>query len=238
MLTFQDAVGLSTLTEEEIERVLALLEGRFRRMLEMELKIQDGTVRLSKTPAGKRTRQFTVRAGKLSLDQRKVILEVDKALTLLKEEGSSVAFPEAAAQMRGDMDQVARRLSEEKVGELTRAVEADIITALEEMIAALQIAQKEAEERKKQQQQQQQQQQQGDPSNQPLVNKIAELKMIRALQMRVNSRTQRYAKMLSNVEDPVGQAMDEDLSDSIRELSGRQERIHKVTSDIILGKNQ
>jgi hypothetical protein len=228
---------LRQLREEEIERVLALLEGRFRRMLEMELKIQDATVRLSKTPAAKRTRQFTVRAGKLSLDQRKVILEVDKALTLLREEGSSVAFPEAADQMRADMDSVARRLSEEKVGELTQAVEADIITALEEMIAALQVAQKEAEERR-QQQQNQQQQGGGDPSNQPLVNQIAELKMIRTLQLRVNTRTQRFSKMLSDVEDPVGQAMDDDLSDSIRELSERQERIHKVTSDIILGKNQ
>ena len=230
---------LRQLREEEIERVLALLEGRFRRMLQMELKIQDSTVRLSKTPADKRTRQFTVQTGKLSLDQRKVILEVDKALTLLREEGSSVAFPEATQQMRADMDQVARRLSDERVGDLTQAIEADIITALEEMIAALQQAQREAEERRNQEQQQQQQQNGAmDPSNQPLVDQIAELRMIRALQMRVNTRTQRYAKMLADVEDPVGQAQDDDLSDSIRELSSRQERIHKVTSDIILGKNQ
>ena len=228
---------LRQLREEEIERVLAMLEGRFRKMLEMELKIQDTTVRLSKTPAAKRTRQFTVQAGKLSLDQRKVILEVDKALTLLKEEGSSVAFPEAAQQMRDDMQIVSRRISEEKVGSLTQAVEADIITALEEMIAALQKAQKEAEERR-QQQQQQGKPQQMDPSNQPLVDKIAELKMIRALQMRVNTRTQRYSKMLVDVEDPVGQATDDDLLDSLRGLSERQKRIYKITSDIVLGKNQ
>jgi len=229
---------LRQLREEEIERVLAMLEGRFRKMLEMELKIQDTTVRLNKTPAAKRTRQFTIQAGKLSLNQRKVILEVDKALTLLKEEGSSVAFPEAAQQMRDDMQIVARRISEEKVGSLTQAVEADIIIALEEMIAALQKAQQEAEERRQQQQQQQGKPQQMDPSNQPLVNKIAELKMIRALQMRVNTRTQRYSKMLVDVEDPVGQATDDDILDSLRGLSERQKRIHKITSDIVLGKNQ
>ena len=104
-------------------------------------------------------RQFTVQASKLSLDQRKVILEVDKALTLLKEEGSSVAFPEAAQQMRDDMQIVSRRIAEEKVGSFTQAVEADIITALEEMIAALQKAQKEAEERRQQKPQQGQPQQ-------------------------------------------------------------------------------
>ena len=228
---------LRQMREEEIERVLALLEGRFRKMLEMELRVQDGTVRLSKTPAAKRNRQFTVKAGKLSLDQRKIILEVDKALTLLKEEGSSVAFPEAVDQMRADMQSVSRRLAEDKVGSLTQAIEADIISALEEMIVALQRAQQEAEERR-QQSQQQQQQQQGDPADQPLVNQIAELKMIRALQMRVNTRTNRFAKMLTDVDDPIGQATDDDLLESLRELSGRQKRIYKVTSDIVLGKNK
>ena len=227
---------LRQLREEEIERVLAMLEGRFRKMLEMELKIQDTTVRLSKTPAAKRTRQFTVQASKLSLDQRKVVLEVDKALTLLKEEGSSVAFPEAAQQMREDMQIVARRVAEEKVGSFTQSVEADIIAALEEMIEALQKAQKEAEERR--QEQQQGQQQQMDPSSQPLVDKIAELKMIRALQMRVNKRTQALSKTLLDVEDPVGQATDDEALDSLRDLSGRQKRIQKITSDIVLGKNQ
>jgi hypothetical protein len=227
---------LRQLREEEIERVLAMLEGRFRKMLEMELKVQDGTVRLNKTPVAKRTRQFTLRAGKLSLSQRKIVLEVDKALTLLREEGSSVAFPEAVDQMRADMQDVARRLAEEKVGSHTQAIEADIITALEEMIAALQKAQQEAEERRNQPQQQQQQQ--GDPANQPLVNKIAELKMIRALQMRVNTRTNRFSKMLTDAENPVGQATDDDLLDDLRELSDRQKRIYNVTSDIVLGKNK
>ncbi len=229
---------LRQLREEEIERVLAMLEGRFRRMLDMELKIQDNTVRLSKTPAAKRTRQFTVKSGKLSLDQRKVVLEVDKALALLREEGSSAAFPEAVDQMRVDMDTVAKRLSEEKVGELTQAVIDDIVAALEEMIAALQKAQQEAEERRNQQSPPPGQGGGGDPSNQPLVNQIAELKMIRALQMRVNTRTQRFAKMLQDFEDPIGQATEADLLESIQDLSDRQQRIHKVTSDIILGKNQ
>ena len=62
--------------------------------------------------------------------------------------------------------------------------------------------------------------------------------MIRALQMRVNTRTQRFSKALVDVDDPVGQATDDDLLDSLRNLSERQKRIHKITSDIVLGKNQ
>ena len=78
-----------------------------------------------------------------------------------------------------------------------------------------------------------------DPNSQPLVNKIAELKMIRALQMRVNRRTQQLSKsLLVDVDDPVGQATENDVLDSLRDLSERQRRIHKITSDIVLGKNQ
>ena len=40
----------------------------------------------------------------------------------------------------------------------------------------------------------------------PLVDQLAELKMIRALQMRVNKRTVRYARLLEDIDDPAGQA--------------------------------
>ena len=76
------------------------------------------------------------------------------------------------------------------------------------------------------------------PGEKPLVDKIAELKMIRALQMRVNTRTQRYARLLEDDEDPIGQADDEELRDSVVKLGKRQERIQEVTQDIVLGKNR
>jgi hypothetical protein len=227
---------LRQLREEEIERVLAMLEGRFRKMLELELLVQQNTVTLDKIPSDRRTRQFTVRASKLSLDQRKIVLEVDKTLALLREEGSSVAFPEAVDQIRSDMLIVARRIAESKVGPITQAVEEDIIAALQEMIAALQKAQQEAEERRNQPPPPASPP--GDPSDQPLVDKIAELKMIRALQLRVNKRTTTYAELLSDLSDAVGQATDADLVESLQELAERQQRIYKVTNDISLGKNR
>ena len=73
---------------------------------------------------------------------------------------------------------------------------------------------------------------------QPLVDALAELKMIRSLQMRVNLRTQRYAKLLDNVEDPVGQAVTEDLRRALGELGEREARIQQITRDIVLGKNR
>jgi hypothetical protein len=121
--------------------------------------------------------------------------------------------------MRDDMESVIKRLAEAKVGELTQGIEKDIIAALEEMIAALQKAQKEMENKDKQGEPQQ-----GGQEESPLVDTLSELKMIRALQMRVNTRTERYAALSKNEQTDTPELL--------------EERIHKVTRDIVLGRNR
>ncbi len=224
---------LRQLREEEIERMLALLEARFQKMLEMQLKVYEDTKRydkLTKQSPGNGPEGW---AGRLSASERRIVIEADKALTLLQEEGSSIAFPEVVGQMRDDMQQVTHRLADSKVGFITQGIEEDIIEALEEMIEALQKAQKEMEE--------------GDPpppgppgppQDQPLVDAIAELKMIKSLQIRVNRRTKRYAELLDDVDDPVGQATEKELVDALQGLSEREQRIYRITRDIVLGKNK
>ncbi|HEU0069070.1 MAG TPA: hypothetical protein VFQ26_07425, partial [Nitrospiraceae bacterium] len=225
---------LRQLREEEIGRTLAMLEGRFRRMLEKQLEIYESTKRLDKIPETDRGRQVDIQAGKLGFEETKLAVEADKALLLLHEEGSSVAFPETVEQMRDDMQQVADRLSTTKLGTITQGIEEEIIAALEEMVEALQKAQQDLEKQK----QQQQKQQQGQPGEKPLVDQIAELKMIRALQMRVNTRTERYSRLLADADDPVGLAEDEELRESLIKLGERQQRVQEVTRDIVVGKNQ
>ena len=227
---------LRQLREEEVGRTLAMLEGRFRRMLEKQLDIFESTKRLDKITPDERGRQVDIQASKLGFDESKLAVEADKALLLLHEEGSSVAFPETVEMMRDDMQQVADRLSSTKIGTITQGIEEEIITALEEMIAALQQAQQDLEEKK-----QEEQQQQGNPTQpgeEPLVDQIAELKMIRALQMRVNTRTTRYSQLLDNSDDIVGQTDDEELRTSLMQLGERQDRIQEVTRDIVTGKNK
>jgi len=225
---------LRQLREEELERMLALLEGRFRRMLEMEIKVYEGTLRISQIAKDDRGRESEIEAGKLSSQQRRIVLEADKVLNLLREEGSSVAFPETVDQMREDMEQVGHRLGQTKVDRLTQSIEEDIIQTLEELIEALQKAQQELEEQQQQQQEQQQQQQQ----DQPLVDELAELKMIRSLQMRVNGRTKRYARLLDDIDDLKGQASDTDLLQALQRLSDREQRIYRITREIVLGRNK
>ncbi|HEX5444775.1 MAG TPA: hypothetical protein VFW87_13130, partial [Pirellulales bacterium] len=222
---------LRQLREEEVERTLALLEARFRKMLQMENEVYEGTVRVDRVPADDRGRNEEIEAGRLGRKQRSVLDELRGAETLLHEDGSSVAFPEAVAQLREDMETVAGRLAQAKVDALTQATEKDIIAALEEMIAAFQKAQKDQQE----QQQRQGQQQAGEQQEPPLVDQLAELRMIRALQMRVNKRTQEYARLVSGDE---GQADQPELLEALEKLSQREARIHRATRDIVLGKNQ
>jgi hypothetical protein len=128
---------LRQLREEEIARTLAQLEGRFRKMLQMQLAVNESTRRLDQLPAERRGEPFLVQSGKLSADEKKIAVEAQKALTLLQEEGSSIAFPATVEQMHADMEQLTQRLADAKIDGITIGVEEDIVAALEELIAAL-----------------------------------------------------------------------------------------------------
>lgn len=221
---------LRQLREEELERMLAMLEARFRKMLELQLQVYEGTLIIDQIPPEARGRDDEIAAGRLSRQESIIYNEADKALELLREEGSAVAFPEAVQQMQEDMDQVVVLLAQAAVGEITQGLEEDIIEALEEMIAALEKAQQELEE-----QQSQPPPAEGQPQEPPLIDQLAELKMIRSLQLRVNKRTQRYAKL---VDGEVGQTDRPDLLRQLRLLSDKEDRIFQVTRDIVLGRNQ
>lgn len=227
---------LRQLREEEMERTLAALETRFRKMLEMQVKVYEGTKKLDAIPADERTREVDVLAGRLGGDEAKIALEAEKALQLLQEEGSSVAFPTTVDLLIDDMRQTSERLNAGKVDTITQGLEEEIIANLEELLEALKQAQQKLEEQK--QQQQQQNQQQSGQQEQPLVDAIQELKMIKSLQLRVNKRTDRYAKLLQNADDPVGQANTKELLEALDKLSERQKQVFEIVREIVLGKNR
>ena len=95
-------------------------------------------------------------------------------------------MPEALTQVRDDMVQIENRLGQGKTEVLTQAIETDVIKELEEIIDAFKKAKQRAENQKKPPGPSN-----GEPQDPPLIEKLAELKMIRALQMRVNRRTER-----------------------------------------------
>ncbi len=84
---------LRQLREEEIERSLASLETRLRRMLEMQNKVYEETVRLQEITGEQATRQVEIRSSNLAQEESKILAEGERAFLLLREEGSSAAFP-------------------------------------------------------------------------------------------------------------------------------------------------
>ena len=206
-------------------------------MLEMQNKVLEETLRLQEITGDQASRQIEIRASSLALQERKILDEGRRAFLLLREEGSSTAFPEAMEQVNTDIGNVEERLRKADIGKLTTTVEQEIVSSLEEMVAALVQVQKDQKEKKKQNQQQGQQPQ-GEPGEQPLVDKLAELRLIRTLQIRINNRTTSLSQMLADPADAVGQAKEADILKEVKGLADRQSSIQQVTREIVVGADK
>jgi len=222
---------LRQLREEEVDSKLKMLEERFRAMLEQQIRVNESTNKLALTPKEARTTEFEISANRLAGDQRIIATAAGRALLLLKEDGTSIAFPVTVEEMQQDMVQVANRLSAAKVNTVTQEIEADIVETLNELIEALEIIQKENEEQD--QQQQESQPQQGQPGDEPLVDRIAELKMLRSLQQRIFKRHQRYAKYLDDPDDPIGVSQEPDIVAALERLAKRQAQLTEITRQLV-----
>jgi hypothetical protein len=234
---------LRQLREEEIERLLARLEARCRHMLAMQIKVRDGTVELDKTiqgnPMSQPTRADQQASNVLSDQEDEIVKEARAGLKLLEAEGSAVAFAEVFQQVKGDMETVATRLRKTDTGVVTVTIENQIIETLQEMIEALKKAQ--ADNKKKGQSGQS-----GPPPDPKLIDLLAELKMIRSMQKRVNARTELYGKQYAGEQAPPIETGKNDeerdrydrIQTELKDLSKRQEKIGKVTHDIATGKNE
>jgi len=225
---------LRQLREEEVEKLLVQLEARLRAMLRAEKAVLAGIDKLAAEKAadqagGDRERQLE--AARLGREQAAIGVDAGKALVLVRDDGSAVAIPEALEQVRDDATQAATRLGRGDTGETTRGLVQDLVANLEEMLGALEKAQKEQQAR-----------QQGgaggrpaQPGEQPLVDKISELKMIRSLQMRVNTRTKRFAQLLT---DGVERPEEPELLRAIERLAERQHTIERAAHDIVTGRTE
>src|SRR5581483_10478216 len=130
-------------------------------------------------------------------------------------------------QVRGDMITVSGRLRKTDTGLVNVTIENDIIATLQEMVEALKKARQENQKPKTPMPGQP-----GQPGqhNQHLIDAIAELKMIRSMQKRVNDRTEVYGKQyegeqllppLPNAEAKVRETYDM-IQRELTDLAGRQ----------------
>ncbi|MDB5390514.1 MAG: hypothetical protein JWM11_6160 [Planctomycetaceae bacterium] len=223
---------LRQIREQEQLLKLAGLEARFQRMLAQQIAIYNDTVQIDKVPESDRTNSHQLKSEELSQQESQLVLEANKSLTLLQEEGTAVAFPEAVEQMRFDMQTLVVHLKKFQVGALTQSIEMDVINGLKEMIDALQEEQEKAKD-KKDEKQPPPQEGEGETPDDELLKQISELKMLKSLQLRINNRTAKLAQLFTGE-----QATKPEVVQQVRELSLRQARIQKATYDLATGKNK
>jgi hypothetical protein len=218
---------LRQLREEEVTRLLVQLETRLRGMLKAERGVLADAERLAAaTVPSERERQLE--SARLGREQGAITAEAGKALVLLRDDGSAVAIPQALAQVHEDSGQAAARLARGDTGRDTLGLLGEIVTGLEEMLAAVERARADQQDaaakpgggRS------------GEAGEQPLVDKLAELKMLRSLQARVNGRTQRLARLLDAGDSAVDDAA---VRAALTRLAGRQREIERAARDIVEG---
>jgi len=66
-----------------------------------------------------------------------------------------------------------------------------------------------------------------------LVDRIAELKMLKSLQQRIFKRHQRYAKYLDDPNDAVGVSQEPDVVAALARLADRQAQLTEITRQLV-----
>ena len=228
---------LRQIREEELMQTLERLEARFQRMIQQEQGIRAQTERLMNEMPEERApeeRQIKIRADRLGVEQQGVIDDAEAALILLREDGTAQAMVESLLQARFDMTEVKRRLEQTQIDSLTLHITDTVIEALQEMLDAVRAAIEEARERQNDAENQEQGAE-GQMQEEPLIQILAELRMIRSMQRRVNDRTLRYDEEIKRVlENP-----DADLSpfrQAVEELARQQNRIARILHEIRVGR--
>jgi hypothetical protein len=233
---------LRQLREEEIAVLLEQLEARCRHLLAIQTVVREGTVVLDRAiqrnPDRKPARADSQTSLTLSDREQEVARRAADTLRLIEAEGSAVAFAEVFRQLHSDMVTVTGRLRRSDAGTVTVAIEDDVIATLEETIEALKKARQRAEGRR------------ADPAapatrqDPQLIDRSAELKMIRSMQQRVNARTEVYGRQYPGEQAPPAAAARSDdereqyesIRRELKDLAGRQGKIGRATHDIAAGK--
>ncbi len=220
---------LRQLREQMKEDILANLESRFAEMLVRQQPITRQTAELDGQRQGdaELTRPEQLQLAGLASEERDLGDAAERALTLIREDGTTVVFPQIVEQLAEDFDTAADLLARRDSGTYTQEVQAQIERTLEQLIDALKRAQDVARNQAAAQQGQPQQ----PPPDQlpPLVPDSAELKLLKAAQLRVNDRTQAF-----DAARPNDAALQPTMRNEVHRLADRQDQLRRMAEDMSL----
>jgi len=211
---------LNQLRREQQEEVLRALEDRFRDMLARQLQVNQNTLDLDRKGMPNWTRTEELLAGTLAQAERDLAAEAGKALDILRQEGTSLVFPRIVGQLAADFNDAGGRIAEKNVGAATQRLQADIVENLKELIEAVEQTRKKGEGGSGD----------GDGGPQqppPLLPQSAELKLLRACQVRVNRQTEAFAKERGNE-----QTLTLDQQRSLQRIAERQKEVAAMAQEM------
>ncbi len=206
--------ALRQLREKEREELLSDLQSRLLTMLQQQLAVNGSTYDLDEIGLANFTRAEDLLLAELVTSQREVASAADACLRILEEDGTSVVLPRMLQRAAVDMRSVADRLTKSDVGPLTQLVQEHIAATLADLVEAVQQQRDDMAEGE------------GGSSppgdeDAPLLPTSAELKMLRAAQVRLHQRTQAVAEAVDARSDLTGDGKIA-LSFILREIASHQ----------------
>jgi len=215
---------LAQLREETQIEKLARLEGRFREMLARQQQATADTRNLEKKrqeSGGELKRTDRLAVAKVAAEELSLSEAAQQALDIILDDGTSVVFADVVEQVRDDLKRVTQLLDAKQTDHFTTTLQKEVEITLEELIEALQEAQKQKE---------------GGSGGgggggggqEPLLPGSAELKLLRSAQLRINRRT-------AAIDSARGDAteLNEIVKDELEGLAGRQAEIGEMTVRIL-----
>lgn len=216
---------LAQLRQEMQQERLAALEAHFRQMLEIQKPVTITTAAMDRIRLERQWRRPEIIAvGKLSQTERELSQMAQKGLDIIVEDGTSVVFPRVVEQLRDDLTSVANLIDAKTTGSYTQAMQREIEATLKELIEALEQAQRQNENSD---QPPPSDSDPSEPPEPPLLPNSAELKLLKAAQLRVNRRTKSFDDIRPDGElEPV-------LREEVRRIAKQQDNVAEMTQAMV-----
>ncbi len=218
---------LQQLRKQMMEERLAGLEARFRLMLDRQKPVTAGTRELAVVKPADWSRAQVLQCAGLARRQMDNHELAQQCMDVLADDGTTVVFPQIVEQLQGDMVVAGRWLEGQQADEATIGLQEEMEATLMELLAAVQSAQKHLE----QMNQAQGQGQQGGQGMEALAPPSAELKLLRAAQLRVNEGTAAAAKI-----DEVEGVRDGRRKEVMERLAKRQIQLRDWAAKVAEGQ--
>ena len=212
--------SLRQLREEEQQRRLASLAERLKAMHRGEIELRDNTVSLHKKQEPG-DREFEVQLITLVERQTRLSSEAERATRLVRADGMSLVFADALLEIEHDMRAITRRMKRKEIAQPTQMLEQGVIDSLAQMIEVVDQSLADLEEQMKMKSQDGG----GQPQDSSLIAKLAELRMLKAVQQRLMRQTATW----DDIVDQEG-GVTEDSKIEIERLADQQLRLGEAAN--------